>query len=161
MQMRAEAIRPIKWDAATLTSYPASAAWPVSFHTEENTRINNLGSHEESEIALAAADEPVEIARPVQSASLPTARSAPDFDLAPGTHTSNLPGDLDANVEYLGGALVLLVTGIVGVSMARRTREAPSENDTFASTVRVQPSDRTVASFMSQELYNAAGADGM
>nr|WP_143084328.1 FimV/HubP family polar landmark protein [Nitrosospira briensis] len=161
MQMRAEAIRPIKWDAATLTSYPASAAWPVSFHTEENTRINNLGSHEESEIALAAADEPVEIARPVQSASLPTARSAPDFDLAPETHTSNLTGDLDANVEYLGGALVLLVTGIVGVSMARRTREAPSDNDTFASTVRVQPSDQTVASFMSQELYNAAGADGM
>ena len=32
--------------------------------------------------------------------------------------------DLTGNIEYLGGALVILITGIVGVSMSRRPREA-------------------------------------
>ncbi len=162
MQKRAEAIRPIKWDAATLTSYPASAARPVSFHTEANTGINNPENHEASEIALSGADEPVEIARPVQSASLPAHQSVPDSNLTPGTHIRNLADDLAANVEYLGGALVLLVTGIVGVSMARRTKEATSDNDnTSASTIHAQSSNQAVAAIMSQELYNAAGTDGM
>jgi pilus assembly protein FimV len=165
MQKRAEAIQPIKWNVATLTSYPASAARPVSFHTEENAGINNSKNQQESEIALSAADEPVEIARPVQSASLPAHQSARGSNLAPRTHTRNLADDLAANVDYLGGALILLVTGIVGVSMARRTKEAPpagSDNDnTSASTIHAQSSNQTVATIMSQELYNAAGTDGM
>jgi FimV-like protein len=163
MQKRAEAIRPSKLDAGTLTSFPASAARPASFYTEANTGINNPENLEESKMAPSAADEPVEIARPVRSASLPGHQSAPDSNRTPRTHIKNLVDDLTANVEYLGGALFLLITGIVGVSMARRTKEAPPGNDNdnmAAATLDPASHDKAVAVIMSQELYNAAQADG-
>jgi hypothetical protein len=46
--------------------------------------------------------------------------------------------------------------------MARRTREASSDNDnTFASIVHAQSSDPAGAVTVSQELYNVARTDGM
>lgn len=41
---------------------------------------------------------------------------------------SSLIDDLTANIEYLGGALVLLITGIVGISMVGRPKESSPDS---------------------------------
>jgi pilus assembly protein FimV len=66
-------------------------------------------------------DEPVEIAKPVQLAK-PVLEPPLGTDAgarANAKGTSTIIDDLVANFEYLGGALALLITGIVGVSMVR------------------------------------------
>ncbi|MGH8762715.1 MAG: FimV/HubP family polar landmark protein [Nitrosospira sp.] len=72
-----------------------------------------------------------EIAKPLQAAEKPGkgAVSAPHRLVE-----SSLIDDMTANIEYLGGALALLITGVVGVSMAGRQKEALPDNSN-ANTV--------------------------
>ncbi|HVW65132.1 MAG TPA: FimV/HubP family polar landmark protein [Nitrosospira sp.] len=61
----------------------------------------------------------VEIAGSVQGLGLP--RNKPET-AHPG-QSGSLIEDLMRNIEYLGGALILLITGVVGVSISRRPRQ--------------------------------------
>ena len=47
---------------------------------------------------------------------------------------NSLIDDMTGNIEYLGGALVLLITGIVGVSIIRRPKGASPENSNVDMT---------------------------
>lgn len=156
IQKRAEAIRlnPVDAGVATSTLSPASEPQSASL----DTRTDPM---EELTIA-SATDEPVELAKSMQAAS-PAHQQGDDTDRTPRTHIKSMVEDLTANIEYLGGALVLLITGIVGVSMARRPREAGpgNDNENMISPV-LDPAvcDKAIASIMSQGIHTAALADG-
>ena len=56
--------------------------------------------------------------------------------------TGTIIDDLVANFEYLGGALVLLITGIVGVSMVRAPKSSSlfdSDEDSISNPAPSQP----------------------
>ena len=150
MQNRAEAVQPV---AAAVSVQPAATSPQPESGPEAvavaqplilpSTQVSSSGIEaNDTEQAAASpadpaspqsADEPVEIAKPVQLAKLTPepiqgtdagARARPR-DKGTGT----IIDDLVANFEYLGGALVLLITGIVGVSMVR----APKSSSLFDS----------------------------
>jgi pilus assembly protein FimV len=72
--------------------------------------------------AISATDRSlVEIAGSVQASPLSPNKPEAAYAARP----NSLMEDLTGNIEYLGGALVLLITGIVGVSVSRRARKLP------------------------------------
>lgn len=72
--------------------------------------------------AIPATDRSlVEIAGSVQASPFSPHRP----EAAHAARSSSLVEDLTGNIEYLGGAFVLLITGIVGVSVSRRARKLP------------------------------------
>ncbi|WP_097067423.1 FimV/HubP family polar landmark protein [Nitrosovibrio sp. Nv4] len=158
MQKRAEAIRllnPADPGAATSTLSPASERQSASLDTQ-------TGHMEELTIA-SATDEPVEIAKSMQAAASPSHEQGDDAHRRPRTYIKSMADDLTANIEYLGGALVLLITGIVGVSMARGPREAGSDNDNENIISPILDSgvhDKAVAPVMSQGTHIAEPTDG-
>jgi len=96
-------------------------------------------SNPSNPVNTGSMDEPVEIAKPVQLAKPalePGARAS-------SKGTSTIIDDLVANFEYLGGALVLLITGIVGVSMVRTPKSSSSfdsdEDSISHTTIPLQP----------------------
>ncbi|SEO74291.1 pilus assembly protein FimV [Nitrosovibrio sp. Nv6] len=155
MQKRAEAIRlfnPADPVVAASTLFAASESQSASL----DTRADPM---EKSTIA-SATDEPMELAKSVQAAS-PADQQGDDTNRTPRTHIKSMVEDLTANIEYLGGALVLLITGIVGVSMARRPREAgPGNEDIIPPILDPAVHDKAVASVMSQGTSTVAAADG-
>ncbi len=101
------------------------------------------------------AAETVEIAKSVQPAKL-THEQASGVDTGTGTRTrgkDTIIDDLVANFEYLGGALVLLITGIVGVSMVRGPKSSSlfdSDEDAVSSSVPYsQPRDSAQGTLVS------------
>jgi pilus assembly protein FimV len=96
-------------------------------------------SNPSNPVNTGSMNEPVEIAKPVQ-----LAKPAPEPGVrASGKGTGTIIDDLVANFEYLGGALVLLITGIVGVSMVRTPKSSSSfdsdEDSISHTTVPHQP----------------------
>ena len=72
-----------------------------------------------------AADEPVAVAKPVQAASFSVSSPEPEavfLDLA--QMTQPIVDRLMANLDVLGGTLALLVAGVVGTSIVRRSKKA-------------------------------------
>lgn len=144
MQQRAEATKP---DAATppgalslqagLTPEPMLATHHTSLNTE-------AGSLEGAAIAFpATVESATEIAKPRQAAL----KSDLKADPAPRRLAKNsLIDDLTVNIEYFGGALVLLITGIVGVSIIGRPKQesaAESHADMTSSVLDLPPRDKT------------------
>jgi pilus assembly protein FimV len=78
--------------------------------------------------APSAADSSlVEIAGSAQASPL----SSNKREAAHAARSSSLIEDLTRNIEYLGGAIVLLIMGITGFSMSRRPRKMPfAQGDT-------------------------------
>jgi FimV-like protein len=101
----------------------------------------------ENPVNAGSKDEPLEIAEPVQLAK-PALEplSAKDAGARPSSKgTGTIIDDLVANFEYLGGALVLLITGIVGVSMVRTPKSSSlfdSDEDSISHTAALQPKDK-------------------
>lgn len=74
---------------------------------------------------MATVGSATEIARSMQAA----AKSGREADpIPPQLAKNSLIDDLTANIEYFGGALALLITGIVGVSMIGRPNEESADN---------------------------------
>jgi len=147
MQNRAEAVQPV---TSTVSVQPAATSpqpesgpeavavaqspiLPSTQLSSSGIEANDTEQAAASPASPQSADEPVEIAKPVQWGKLTPepiqgtdagARARPR-DKGTGT----IIDDLVANFEYLGGALVLLITGIVGVSMVR----APKSSSLFDS----------------------------
>jgi FimV-like protein len=68
-------------------------------------------------------DQPVAIAKPMRAVWV---SNSPDLEVGSSGAAERkytITDQLTTNLEFLGGALVLLLTGIVGVSIARRPRE--------------------------------------
>lgn len=159
MQKRAEVIRPISSDAGASIPFASSIIQRASYKT--NTEAYGAENLEESTIVSSMTGEPVEIARPVRAASLPIHQSVPGYNRMP--RTQNVFDELTANMEYLGGALVLLFTGIVGVSMARRPKHTPQSNDNENMALTHPGSashDKPIAAILNEETYTVAQEDG-
>ena len=170
MQKRAEGIRPGTASApvppAAVPSQPesdteaATVAQPLTQPLAQSSSSGAEATNSEHAASQATTDEPVEIAKPAQSAKL-TSEPIPNA----GTRTSGkdtVMDDLMANFEYLGGALVLLITGIVGVSMVRGPKSSSlfgSEEDSGSGTAPPQPQDKAGDVPMSPAENNAARAD--
>jgi FimV-like protein len=78
-------------------------------------------------------DEPVAVAKPMRAGWV---SNSPDLE-------AGSLGGARVKLEFLGGALVLLITGIVGVSIARRPKGARNPaGEKVASTVLASPSAR-------------------
>ncbi|WON74424.1 FimV/HubP family polar landmark protein [Nitrosospira sp. Is2] len=94
-------------------SAPSAPIQTDTIHTVEATSV------------YEAADESVSVARPIKVPLLSAGASDPEAGSLVHTQGKRSVVDqLTMNLEFLGGALVLLFTGIVGVSIARRPREA-------------------------------------
>ena len=119
-----EAAKP---DAATLPAPPAAISPQPGLPpepllaTQSATLRAEAGNREEAKItSLATVESATEIAKPMQAA----VKSGRETDSTPRQLAKNsLMDDLTANIEYFGGAVVLLITGIVGVSMIGRPNE--------------------------------------
>lgn len=123
MQQRAEAIKP---HAATLSAPPRALSLQPELTpepmlaTQHSPLKTDAGSLDEAVTFPATVESATEIAKPRQVASKSSQESAP----APRRLAKNsLIDDLKVNIEYFGGALVLLITGIVGVSIIGRPKE--------------------------------------
>src|SRR4029079_11726324 len=89
--------------------------------TQSATLRAEADNREEAMItSRATVESATEIAKPMQAA----VKSGRETDSTPRQLAKNsLMDDLTANIEYFGGAVVLLITGIVGVSMIGRPNE--------------------------------------
>ena len=118
IQQQAKAFEPVELDAAISAQSPASAAEAASSAAE----VNNPAELTVASTATAPSktNEPVGTvpkSLQVQVASLPSHIA----DRGSNAHSKNSIADnLAANIEYVGGTIVLLITGMVGVSMVRR-----------------------------------------
>lgn len=128
MQKKVEAIDP---NGATLPD-PSVAISSQSGHTPEPVP----GTEGEPAIAAGNVEEATppetvksatEIAKPLQEAAEKPGRGAVPISQRPVE--SSLIDDMTANIEYLGGALVLLITGVVAVSMIGRQKEASDNSN--------------------------------
>lgn len=125
---------------------------PISQLPSSGTEANEPEQVAANQATADEAAETVEIAKPAQSAKL-THEQTPGADT--GTRTrgkGTIIDDLVANFEYLGGALVLLITGIVGVSMARGPKSSSlfdSDEDAISSVPPSQPRDRAQGTLVS------------
>ena len=142
MQQRAEVTKP---DATTppgapslqggLTPEPMLATQHSSLKTE-------AASLEGAAITFpATVESATEIAKPRQAAL----KSGLIADPARRLTKNSLIDDLTVNIEYFGGALVLLITGIVGVSIIGRPKEesaAESHADRMSSVLDLAPHDK-------------------
>ena len=115
-------------------------------------------SPEETPAAQTARSEPVELAKPARSVN--TTHEAGLSNAKASTRGKvSFFDDLMANFEYLGGALVLLLTGIVGVSMVRGSRSSSIfdfEDDGRAGVPAHQPQESADSSVVRSEA-NAVG----
>jgi pilus assembly protein FimV len=75
----------------------------------------------------------VEIAGSVQAPAL--SRNKTDIGYLYPERVGSWIEDLTRNIEYLGGALVLLIMGIAGFSMSRRPRKMPFAQDSAGKAV--------------------------
>jgi pilus assembly protein FimV len=75
----------------------------------------------------------VEIAGSVQASAL--SRNKPDMAYLYPERVGSWIEDLTRNIEYLGGALVLLIMGLAGFSMSRRPRKMPFAQDNAGKAV--------------------------
>ena len=132
---QAEAAKP---DAATLPAPPAALSpqpvlTPEPLLATQSAPVRvEAGSREEGMItSLATTGSATEIAKPMQAA----AKSGLEANSTPRQPAKNsLIDDLTANIEYFGGALVLLIAGIVGVSLIGRPNEESADNSSVDMT---------------------------
>lgn len=134
MQKRVEAIVPDgtmpSGPPVAISSQDAPTPEPL-LETQAAPLIAEAGNVDEAAITPLAAGEPAtEIAEPMHAQAIEkpgqAAASTPERPVK-----SSLIDDMTANIEYLGGALVLLITGIVGVSVIGRSKEASPENSSM------------------------------
>ena len=123
-QKRAESIKP----DVTSSSAPAAILQPapapaVSAEPEETTSMAPVAPDASSVAAI-------EHAKPAVEPTVPQVAPPPA-----SVEESSLMDDLMQNIEYVGGVLALLLAGMLGVSMMRRKKEAP----TGSSDVIVTP----------------------
>ena len=136
MQKQVEGVEP----AGTTLSDPPAAILSQSGPTPEpvpGTEAAPLiadADNVEEATSAATVESATEIAKSIQAVEKPGQGEASTLQRPA---KSSLIDDMTANIEYLGGALVLLITGIVGMSIIRRPKEASPEN----SHVDVIPSD--------------------
>ncbi|MDE2367105.1 MAG: hypothetical protein KGM95_09255, partial [Betaproteobacteria bacterium] len=166
MQKRAEASRPGTAAVPAAVSIPpgavspqpesnpetAGVAQPLADAAAQPSSVGNEviepGHTAATSANPAGADKSVEIAKPVQRAKL-TREPVPDTDAgarARSKGTGTIIDDLVANFEYLGGALVLLITGIVGVSMVRAPKSSSlfdSDEDSTSSAAPPRSQDKS------------------
>ena len=162
MQNRAEAVQPVtsavSVQPAAISPQPESGPEAVAVAQPSilpSTQVSSSGIEaDDTEQAAASpadpaspqsADEPVEIAKPVQWGKLtpePIQGTDAGARVRPRKGTGTIIDDLVANFEYLGGALVLLITGIVGVSMVRAPKSSSlfdSDEDSISNPDPSQP----------------------
>jgi pilus assembly protein FimV len=116
-------------------------------------------SPEETPATQTAGSEPVELAKPARSVNM-THEAGLSNAKANTRGKVSFFDDLMANFEYLGGALVLLLTGIVGVSMVRGSRSSSVfdfQDDNRAGAPAHQPQESADRSAVRSEA-NAAGS---
>lgn len=143
MQQRAEATKP---DAAILPGAPSLQAGLTPepmLATQHSSLKTEADSLEGAAITFpATVESATEIAKPRQAAL----RYGLEADPAPRRLAKNsLIDDLTVNIEYFGGALVLLITGIVGVSIMGRPKQefaAESPADMMSSVFDLAPHNK-------------------
>ena len=118
-----------------------------------------------------AADEPVAIAKPVQAASFSVSSPEPEaFFLDLTQMTQPIVDRLMTNLDVLGGTLALLIAGVVGASIVRRSKKAsdpaggnvisPMLDSSAAAAARVPSTvakHETHAAFSTERAAGAAG----
>ncbi len=135
MQKRVEAIAPdgvmLSDPAAAIAPQDALTPEPPVLETQAPPLIAEAGNVDEvttTPPATTTVESATEIAEPMQAPAIEkSGQGAASMPRQPGK--SSLIDDMTANIEYLGGALILLITGIVGVSMIGRPREASPESN--------------------------------
>lgn len=100
----------------------ASESVLATQHTLPKLKADNL--QEATITSLATVESATEIAKPMRT----SAKSGREADSSSRFPTDSLLDDLTDNIEYLGGALVLLITGVVGVSIISRPKEESGKN---------------------------------
>ncbi len=120
-QKRAESLKPDVTPSSTPTASPQPVPVPaVSAESEDAS-----AAPAESDASAVAAAEPAKPA--VDSTVTPVAPP-------PVPVESSLMDDLMQNIEYVGGVLALLLTGMLGVSMMRRKKETPTGGSDVSAT---------------------------
>lgn len=133
--------------AAQLSTSAATQPLPSRVEPNDTEVAATNPADPENPVNAGSKDEPVEIAESVQLAK-PALEplSAKDAGARPSSKgTGTIIDDLVANFEYLGGALVLLITGIVGVSMARAPKSSSlfeSDEDDISHPAALQQKDK-------------------
>ena len=128
-QKRAESNKPDVTSLSAPTASPQPA--PVPAVSAESEDVNAAPAAPDA--SSVEATKPVEPAKPaVDSTVTPVAPP-------PVPAGSSLMDDLMQNIEYVGGVLALLLTGMLGVSMMRRKKETPTGTPTGSSDVVVPP----------------------
>ncbi|MCX7185046.1 MAG: hypothetical protein NTW90_07425 [Nitrosospira sp.] len=112
-QKRAEGLKP---DAATQSSAPTTSPQPAPVPVVSAESEDISAAPAESDTPAVAAVEPTKPA--ADSTVTPIAPPSVPVE-------SSLMDDLMQNIEYVGGVLALLLTGILGASMMRRKKEIP------------------------------------
>ncbi len=116
-QKRAEGLKP---DVATQSSAPTASPQPAPVPAVSAESEDVSAAPAESDAPAVAATKPAEPAKPaVDPAVTPVAPPSVPVE-------SSLMDDLMQNIEYVGGVLALLLTGILGASMMRRKKEIPA-----------------------------------
>jgi FimV-like protein len=129
--------------AAGTAEVPPLAGGPQSAQSAPSSPIQSETIHSVKVTSVdEVTDQPVAVAKPMRAAWVSNS------DLETGSsgaaqYKHTIADQLTTNLEFLGGALVLLVTGVVGVSIARRpkgTRNPAGEN--VAAAMLASPSAR-------------------
>ena len=137
-QKRAESLKPDVTSSSAPTASPQPAPAPaVSAESEDVS-----AAPAEPDASSVEATKPVEPAKPaVDSTVIPVAPP-------PVPVESSLMDDLMQNIEYVGGVLALLLTGMLGVSMMRRKKETPTGGSDVIVTphmIEPQPHDKALS----------------
>jgi pilus assembly protein FimV len=118
-QQQAEAFEPVELDAGISAQSPASPAKAGLAAEVDNSAELTVAS---AGTAPLKKDEPVgTISKSLQVQVASLAGHTPDAESS-ALSKNSIADNLAANIEYVGGAIVLLITGIVGVSMVRRRK---------------------------------------
>ncbi|MDO8437213.1 MAG: FimV/HubP family polar landmark protein [Nitrosomonadaceae bacterium] len=131
-QKRAESLKP---DVVTSSSAPTASPQPapapaVSAESEDV----NAASVAPDASSVEETTKPVEPAKPVVDSTV-TPVAPPPVPVE-----SSLMDDLMQNIEYVGGVLALLLTGMLGVSMMRRKKEIPTgDSDVMVTPHMIEP----------------------
>ena len=165
MQEQAVTLAPGKASFARSPSASVNAIRPSAPTQGETNRP------EGAQPVYEATDEPVAVAKPVQAASFSVSSPEPEaFFLDLAQMTQPIVDRLMANLDVLGGTLALLIAGVVGASIVRRSKKAgdpaggnvisPMLDSSAAAAARVPSTvakHGTHAAFSTERAAGAAG----